>query len=572
MKKKNLGLGILICLALSGCTNGDSQIIEDTTEETLHASESTVSLTSGEYSEEELDDTWSKEQSASISLTGDSAEVKGSGAAVEGSEVTISSEGTYVISGMLTDGKIIVNVAEGDVRLVLNGVSITSTDASAIDILQGDTIITLAQDSTNYVADSEAGSQDIERNNAAIFAKDDLIFNGTGSLEVAGNYKNAIQSKDKLKFVSGTYKISSVNHGLLGKDCVTIKGGEFEITAASDGIQASNAEETDKGYIIIDGGSFQITSGTDAIQAETLLYINDGEFNIIAGGGSAEAVQTGGDMMREGGQRGREPGNDAAAEEDTVSTKGLKSYVNLVVAGGNINIDACDDAVHSNDTVSIDGGEMTISTGDDGIHAENELIIDEGIITIETSYEGLEGYTVTINGGTIDLISSDDGINAAQASSESSDGERMGESQGAVFTINGGDILVNASGDGVDANGLIKMTGGSLIVQGPVMGGNGTFDYDEEFMITGGSILSAGTPQMAQTASLESEQGFITGTFDSSIAAGTTITVTDDSGTEVASITTEKESSWYMFSVEDIQKGNSYTVQAGDAKSEVTAE
>jgi len=586
MKKRIVVLGLIMCLILTACSKdtGSKESTESvetsgTAEENQHASTSTVMLEEGEYNEEELDDSWSEENATTIHLTGDSADIDGSGVTTSGSAISISSAGTYVLSGELSDGRIIVNVTEGGVRLVLNGVSITSMDFAAIDIQQGDTIITLADGTINSVSDSEAEAENIERNNAAIYAKDDLVFNGTGSLQVVGSYKNAIQCKDKLKFISGTYNISASNHGLVGKDCIMIRNGEFTITSGSDGMQATNIEESDKGYIIIDGGSFDIISGTDGIQAETLLRINAGDYNIVSGGGSGAAEQSSenegmpGEGRRGGGPGGSDQMDMDETTEDTASTKGLKSYVDLVIADGELSIDACDDAVHSNDTVTVNGGSLMISTGDDGLHADNELVINDGAITIDTSYEGLEGYTVTINGGNIDLKATDDGINAAQASSETNGKEpRMGESQGAVLEINGGEINVNASGDGIDANGQITVCGGTLTVQGPVMGGNGTFDFDEDLIITGGSILSVGTPSMAQTASADSTQGFITGTFDSTIAVGTTLTVSDESGNELLSFETEKESSWFMFSASELEKGSSYTVSAGDIEMAVTAE
>lgn len=583
-------------MVLTGCKSSETTnetTSETTTEETVHASESTVILTEGEYSEEELGGVTG--EVTKIQLTGDSAEVEGSGATVEGSQVAISGAGNYEISGELSDGRIVVNVAEGTVHLILNGVTITSMDAAAIDISDGDTIITLAEGSSNYVSDSGADSEIVERNNAAIYAKDDLVFNGTGSLEVVGNYKNAIQCKDKLKFISGSYQIASVNHGIVGKDYVMIRDGAFAITAEADGIQATNVEETDKGFVMIDGGTFEINSGTDAIQAETLLRINGGTFTLVSGGGSEQGetyseggLPEGGEMpeggrMPEGGERpergemprdGERPeGGERAetAEEDTASTKGLKSYVDLIVAGGSIEVDACDDGIHSDGNVTIDGGNISISAGDDGIHANSELVVNDGEVSIIKSYEGLEGYSVVLNGGEIDIISQDDGINAAQSSSESSEG-KMGASQGAVLSIAGGSIKVSANGDGIDANGKITMTNGTLQVQGPVTGGNGTYDYDEEFVITGGRVLSVGTPQMAQTPSDSSTQGFISGNFDTKVAAGTTITVNDDTGKEIATFQTEKESSWFMFSTEEIQKGSKYFVNAGSVSVEVIAD
>ncbi|MEI3219246.1 MAG: carbohydrate-binding domain-containing protein [Lachnoclostridium sp.] len=152
--------------------------------------------------------------------------------------------------------------------------------------------------------------EDDDEPNAAIFAKDDLTFNGSGSLIVTGNYNHAIQSKDALKFVAGTFDITSVGDGLVGKDSISVKDGIFTITSAGDGIKSTNIEETDKGYIMIDGGTFQIQSENDAMQAETLLRVNDGTFDILTNG-------TGQNMT-----------------QNSDSAKALKSYVELTVAGG----------------------------------------------------------------------------------------------------------------------------------------------------------------------------------------------------------------------------------------------
>lgn len=87
-------------------------------------------------------------------------------------------------------------------------------------------VVTLAAGTTNTLSDTSSCTYTDTTNkepNATVFSKDDLIFNGTDSLTVNSNFNNAI-SKDKLKFVNGTYTIKSVSDGIKGKDYIGICG------------------------------------------------------------------------------------------------------------------------------------------------------------------------------------------------------------------------------------------------------------------------------------------------------------------------------------------------------------
>lgn len=715
-------------LGIAGCGKGnDTAGTKSTSTETVtlsssgHATVSTVNLTEGKYSEEKLDASWDEKSAVKITLNGDSVTADDKNVEVDGSKVTITGAGTYVLSGTLSDGQIVVDSDDKDsVRLVLNGAEITCSNSSAIWVKDGDTIITLADGTENTLTDGAEYTTDSEDDEpkAAVYAKDDLTFNGSGSLTVNGNYKNGIQCKDALKFVSGTYTITAANNGLVGKDSVSVKDGSYTITSGGDGIKSTNTDETDKGYVIIDGGTFTITAEGDGIQAETLLRVNDGEFTITTGGGSENAVQKkgmgGGGPIGGGGRPddGQAPGNqgtdssdgqsanaDAAApdsnssagstdtntppekkdppqgnggqpgeppqnntdnsnsdsngsadgsdtsdsdtsgnqmqpggtpsdmnqqnseEEDTTSTKGLKSYVELVAAGGTFNIDSCDDALHSDSSVKVTDGTYTINTGDDGIHADKTLNISGGTIDIQQCYEGIEGFDIVIDDGDIRVTSSDDAINAAGKSEDtettSSTGEEKpsadssadttaesgtnkeqtddsrpdpgngpgggqqpgqmsggieAEDQGATLTINGGSLYVNANGDGLDANGDILITGGNLTLHGPADGGNGTLDYASECKITGGTFAAVGSNGMIQNPSEDSEQPVICQSLDSQVESGTVISVKDEDGKVITEITTEKNVQWYAFSSPKFKVGKTYTICIGDQETEVTLE
>lgn len=673
--KKVVVLFAVATLGIAGCGKGnDTAGTKSTSTETVtlsssgHATVSTVDLTEGKYSEEKLDASWDEKSAVKITLNGDSVTADDKNVEVDGSKVTITGAGTYILSGTLSDGQIVVDSDDKDsVRLVLNGAEITCSNSSAIWVKDGDTIITLADGTENTLTDGAEYTTDSEDDEpkAAVYAKDDLTFNGSGSLTVNGNYKNGIQCKDALKFVSGTYTITAANNGLVGKDSVSIKDGTYTITSGGDGIKSTNTDETDQGYVIIDGGTFTITAEGDGIQAETLLRVNEGDFTITTGGGSANAVQKngmgGGGPMGGGGQMPGEPpqnntdnsnsdsngsadGSDTSdsdtsgnqmqpggtppdmnqqnsEEEDTTSTKGLKSYVELVAAGGTFNIDSCDDALHSDSSVKVTDGTYTINTGDDGIHADKTLNISGGTIDIQQCYEGIEGFDIVIDDGDIRVTSSDDAINAAGKSEDtettsstgeekpsadsSADttaesgtnkeqtddsrpdpgngpggGQQLGqmsggmeaEDQGATLTINGGNIYVNANGDGLDANGDILITGGNLTLHGPEDGGNGTLDYASECKITGGTFAAVGSNGMIQNPSEDSEQPVICQSLDSQVESGTVIAVKDEDGNVVTEITTEKNVQWYAFSSSKLKVGKTYAICIGDQETEVTLE
>ena len=599
MKKTRI-LAIFICvMALTGgCKSGaeDSSGTESAeTESTLHASTSTVTLTEGKYSEEKLDDTWDESDSVEILCEGNSAVAVAEGVKVEGGVVTISQEGTYVLTGTLEDGQIIVDVEnKGDVKLIFNGVALTSTGTAPVYIKGGNTVITLAPDTENTVTDGQEYlyEEGEDEPKAAIFAKDDLTFNGTGSLTVNGNYNNGIQCKDDLKFVTGTYHITAVNNGIVGKDSVSVKNGNFTVEAGNDGLKATNIDETDKGYVLIENGAFTITAGADGIQAETLLRINNGEFDMTAGGGSEAAVQSGempqngegpqDDKVIQSGERAQMPGGgkriqDVETSDDSTETnsaKGLKSYVDLIIAGGTFDFDVCDDAVHSQN-VKIEEGTLTIQTGDDGVHADQKLTVNGGTIDVQKSYEGLVGFEIEINGGDVKIMASDDGINAAGdddsvASPEQTGGGMAGEDQGAVLTINDGTVYVNANGDGLDANGDIYIAGGYVTVHGPVSGRDGTLDYATECKITGGTLLADGSLGMIQNPSDTSTQPVIIRSMQSKVAAGTEVSLSDKSGNVVARYTTEKEAQWFAISAAELRQGETYLLQIGSDTAEVT--
>ncbi len=447
---------------------------------------------------------------------GDTISIDGSGVTVDGSKVVINSAGTYGFTGTLKDGQIVVNAGKEDnVKIVLNGVDITSTNSAPIYSMSSkNTYLVLQEGSENIVTDGENYVYEDETNdepNATIFSKDDLFISGTGKLTVNSNYNNAITSKDDLKISEADINITSIADGLRGKDSVTISSGNININASGDGIKSNNIEDAEKGYVLIEGGTINITSLEDGIQAETNATVTGGDLTINSGGGSensSKESETWGDFGR---PMDNKNNSSTTTEEDTPSAKGIKGSNLVKIDGGNINIDSADDSIHSNSNVEINGGVINIASGDDGVHGDSTVDINSGEINITKSYEGIEAEIININDGDIKVVASDDGINSAGGNDGSSINGRPGQnnftsSGNASININGGKIIVDASGDGLDSNGSIYMKDGVVIVNGPENGGNGALDYDGKFDVTGGLLIAAGSSGMAQSPSESSTQ------------------------------------------------------------------
>jgi hypothetical protein len=502
---------------------------------------------------------WEESAVIPITLNGDSIVVDGAGVTVDGSTATITSAGTYSLSGSLDDGQIIVNTQDQAlVRLILNGVDMHSSSSAPIAILSAEeTMIVLADGSENAIADDSSyvfPSADVDEPNAAIFSASDLTITGAGSLTVSGNYNDGIASKDGLIINGGTILVTAADDGIRGKDYLVVKDGNVTVNAQGDGLKADNAEDASKGYLAIAAGTINVTAGGDALTAETDVAVTGGALTLSSGGGSAGQI----------------------AED--ASAKGIKAAVGVTIDGGTLTIDSADDAIHSNGSVTINAGTFALTSGDDGIHADATLEVNGGNIQVTEAYEGIEGGVITINDGDVHVVSSDDGVNVAGGNDSSGmvagpgRGGRPGQGSsqdastytGSNFLyINGGTLVVDAAGDGLDANGAIVMTGGVVLVNGPTERMNGALDYDGGFNITGGLLVAAGSNGMATAPGTASSQNSVLINYDTVQAAGTLVHIQNSEGQELLTFAPAKDYQSIVLSAPELVAGETYTVYAG---------
>lgn len=486
-------------------------------------------------SHEESDDyTWDDSGATIITLNSNSIDVSGAGATVDGTTVTITNAGNYLVSGTLFDGQIKISSEDDEaVKLYLNGVNVTNTaNAPFFAEDAAKVIVFLADGTTNYFTDTElyVFEDDDDEPNASFFSKTDLTIVGSGTLTVTGNYNDGIASKDGLIITNDAIvNVTAADDGIRGKDYLILTDATVTVISSGDGFKSDNDDDATYGYIYIENSDITITAENDGIQAESAALIAGGTLTITSGGGSS--VNLG---------------------DDADSAKGIKSESYIVVDGGTITIDAADDAFNSNNVLVVNGGTLDLATGDDALHADNSTAIFDGTITITNSYEGIEGTIVIIAGGNIHITSSDDGINAA-----GDDGE------GNTMYFSGGYTVVNASGDGIDANGSIIMIDGTLLVNGPTQNNNGAIDYDNYFTMNGGTIVAAGSSGMAQTAGQSSAQNAILIKFSSSKQAGTLVNISDSDGNSILTFAPAKSFQALAFSSTDLEEGGTYTISTG---------
>lgn len=549
MKKKRMLLFLLaMTLLLAGCSYAEEQA----------AGEIVLADTSGmnfAFTERELSGSYDGEDATYISGTGEKASVDGRGARISGQGVWIEEEGTYILSGVIEDCMLTVAVPDDEkVQLVLSGVELRNSTGPAIYVRSADKFfLTVAGGTENIISDGAdySLSDDGSSVDGAVFSRADLCVNGGGSLKIEGNNKHGLVSKDDLVICGCRLDVTAAKQGLNGKDCVKIHGAELRVSSGTDGIQSDNDGDGSRGYIYLEKAGVEIDAGNDGIQAETLLRVVDSDLRITSGGGSISELMDG----------------DA-------SCKGLKAGGDLLLEGGNADIDSKDDCLHANGNVAVYAGSYSFSSGDDGLHADGGVLFEGGSMEIMKSYEGVEGSEIRFSGGELRITASDDGLNLAGGKDGSASEQRPGrgkfDAEDGVIAISGGRLWIDAQGDGIDSNGTIDVSGGVTLVCGPTNNGNAAFDHNGA-KVSGGVLIAVGSAGMAQNFTSAENQGAILVSFDRQ-TAGSSIALCDNAGVVVAGFTPVKDYQSVVITASGLQPGQRYSLIAGAQLAEAGAD
>ena len=480
-----------------GATDAATTAIAAATGETT-ASATTTTL--ADTHDDEDDYLWDASDEVAVALS-DAGSSGGAGVSIDGSTVTITSAGTYRLSGSLSDGQVVVDSgAEGIVRLVLDGASITSSTTSPLSVVDADKVVViLAEGTQSTLADAAAyqyASADVDEPNAALFSTADLTIAGEGSLTVTGRSNDAIASKDGLIIASGAITVDAVDDGIRGKDYLVVKGGTLLVDAGGDALKADNEEDAALGYVTIADGTLDLTAGTDAI--------------------------------------------------DAVSS--------VVIDGGSLAIAAGDDAIHSDVRLEVNGGTIDITRSYEGLEA-TQIVISGGVINLVAEDDGLN-----VAGGVDGSGWQQEGVFGGRGGGG---GGMEAPAEGYYAEIGGGTLVMATGGDGLDSNGSLTVTGGTIVVNGPTSNGNGAIDVNGELLISGGTLLAAGSSGMAETPSAASAQASLALDFGSVQPAGTIVRIQAADGTGIATFEASKAFQSLAFSSPGVATATDYEVLVG---------
>ena len=536
----------------------------------LELTESTIDT---EFTDREKSGSYKASEAVKIPLNKTTATVSGSGAKADGSTITITEEGVYIVRGTLEDGQIIVNASDSDkVQIVLNGVNINCETNAAIYVREADKVfITLAENSSNTLGGGNEYTQiDDNTVDGVIFSKSDLVCNGTGSLTIEADYKHGIVSKDDLVITGGTYKITAADNGITAKDQLKILDGSFDIDAANSAVKAKNTDDTELGNIYIAGGIFTIEAEQDGFHATGSIVVDDGTITVNSGDDGFHAdldtVIHGGTILVE------------------KSYEGLEGK-RVVVNGGDITVNASDDG--ANAAGSGDDDSNAASANNDSSAAVNSGD-DSSISGAADGKEPPQMPPDTENGSDMqpsqdfDPENAPSGGNAPQdfdPGNAPSDGDAPQMMQGGpggggnselYIKITGGTLTVSADGDGLDSNGSLLVTGGTTIVYGPTSDGDSALDYDGSAIVTGGTLAAIGSAGMTESFDEASTQPVITYYCTETQSADTAITLTDSDGSALFTVTPEKAYASIVLTCPEMKLDATYTLAAGTDNEEIT--
>ena len=400
---------IALCLALvlgtlSGCSDvtvGQSQNAAEggNTVETAEAVKGTITLSDG----------------SSSSSAG--------GVAIDGDVITIRQPGEYVVTGKLSNGQLVVNTGEnpGEVVITLDNAEITNLTDAAIYVPQAKKVELLtAEGSHNRLCSGteELLKQFVDTNSGAvIYAEDDLDLGGSGSLEVLGYINNGIACKDDLDLEGGTISVVAANNGIRGSESVELKGADVTVTCGNDGIKTSSAAKEGKGFVTLESGNVSVVAGGDGIQAETVLTVNGGNISVQTTGNSETASC-----------KGLKGNTDVVINGGTLnlvsaSRKGIDATGDVTVSGGVITLRSADDGITSDTAVTVNSGVLSLRCGGKGIKVgknttgfgstTGSILIAGGDVQISAKDDALKwGADMTLTGGTLFALGESSSIKA----------------------------------------------------------------------------------------------------------------------------------------------------------------
>lgn len=505
---------LAMCLMTSGCGSQNYTTNNKNTDTTV-----TSSITAQDTNVTHADDAdnYKTEITGEFSITS----TDGSTITQNDSVYTITQAGEYTVTGLLSEGQIVVNADDNaEITIVLNGTSITCSNGSPIYIKNADNVKIKSEENTyNCIVDARTEADDnpdnssSENGNAAIYAACDLKLVGKGALSVTGNHNNGIQSKDDISIKNVTIKVNAVNNAIKGNDEVAIESGEIiAISRKGDGIKTSNSSLStkgkQKGNVIISGGNIDIYAACDGIDAAYGVDVSgDGNLNIytdtysdyseaVAADNSGSSASSSGSSISTPDSSTSTPGSSASTPDSSASNPSssnqnqgsssksssnatMMTYIttantdnqnnsrvgtppdmNNAQNNGNMGNppDMNNSSSNSGNNPDMKGNFGGRNRAANGMPGNNS----SGNSSKKSySTKGIKAESeINISGAAINISSTDDGIHANSDSGVLETGE---DGKG-IISISGGTITISTGDDGIHADKELNITDGYINV------------------------------------------------------------------------------------------------------------
>jgi len=495
------------------------------------------------------------------------------GLSLDGSTVTIDDAGTYRFSGKLDDGGIVVDSPKKHVDLVLAGAGVSSSSGPALRVRAASSVtLTLDAGTANSLSESSepeppeptpsltptvtpTPTLTPTRTPTAVPTRTPpptptptaipepsgtstgtVTPEPTTTLTLTGGRRWAVPDRARqVTLGEGTPTAvpptSTQPEPEKGESAVHSKadltiGGTGSLTVKSlhhDGIVSKRALRVESGEISVDAGD-------DALRGKRSLVVSGGTLTAVARDGS---------------------GLKATDENDPTSGK-------LAVSGGTLSVTATKNCLSAVTDIAVTGGTQTLDCGKKGIDAGAGLTVSDGRIDVVRSGEGLEGTVVTVSGGRTTVNCTGDAVNASDGVTDSDV-----YAPGVLLTVSGGTIVLTTDSDGLDSNGSLRVTGGTVVVNGPVEGDDGPLDSNGTIAISGGTLLGVAPRLLGQTPTSSLSQGFVFSRLRRQEAAGTILHVADAKGTVLASFRSSRPFQSMIYSSGKIVPKQAYRLFVG---------
>lgn len=415
--------------------------------------------------------------------------------------ITIAQPGYYRFVGTLSCGSIVAE-ADGNVRIILDGVRLTGKDGAPIRFYnKGQKVVTFAEEKENIVsapASVPDSNQNRENPSCAIYSESELTLNGKGTGEINGKKERAIVCRSTLKIKTVELEIRSKTDAVTAMN-VVIKNTSLVIdsTAGSAIIAERYGFLTKEGYVVISDSDVRAVSAFDAISATDLVYVtgSDSFLSICSGNGSSSVLY-----------------------DEIYSRKGIVCGGCVCIEEGGVYIDSLDDSIKCSGETLLSGGFLTASTKKTAV---NSVLteIKGGRTEIARSSVGIKGCRLSLSDGSVKITSNENGINLSAIN---------GNDSACALVMKGGYVDVSTCGTCIKTDGKILVSGGSLWCDSSPAPSEPAVIANEGFRTDGGRIMIIAGLGMIQTPVKQSMQDSVTISFKRGISSHSTVSLKYD--------------------------------------------